>query len=41
VKVYRNPETGEVVETKGGNHRVLKSWKEQHGAKTVNSWLQE
>ncbi|ENE2379314.1 DNA binding protein [Pseudomonas aeruginosa] len=40
VKVYRNPETGEVVETKGGNHRVLKAWKEQYGVDTVNTWLQ-
>lgn len=40
VKVYKNPATGEVVETKGGNHKVLKSWKEQHGAATVEGWLQ-
>ncbi len=40
VKVYKNPHTGEVVETKGGNHRVLKAWKEEHGAETVDSWLQ-
>ncbi|MDH0897621.1 MULTISPECIES: histone-like nucleoid-structuring protein, MvaT/MvaU family [unclassified Pseudomonas] len=40
VKVYKNPNTGEVVETKGGNHRVLKAWKEEHGAETVDSWLQ-
>lgn len=40
LKVYKNPETGEVVETKGGNHKVLKAWKEQHGAETVESWLQ-
>lgn len=41
VKVYKNPETGEVVETKGGNHKVLKAWKEKHGAETVESWLQQ
>lgn len=40
VKVYKNPQTGEVVETKGGNHKVLKSWKAQHGTDTVESWLQ-
>lgn len=39
-KVYKNPQTGEVVETKGGNHKVLKSWKEQYGVKTVEGWLQ-
>lgn len=40
IKVYKNPETGEVVETKGGNHKVLKAWKEQYGAEKVESWLQ-
>ncbi|KJK08218.1 MULTISPECIES: histone-like nucleoid-structuring protein, MvaT/MvaU family [Pseudomonas] len=39
VKVYENPHTGELIETKGGNHRGLKAWKEQYGAKTVDSWL--
>jgi hypothetical protein len=40
LKRYKNPETGEVVETKGGNHKVLKAWKEKYGAQTVESWLQ-
>lgn len=40
LKVYKNPQTGEVVETKGGNHKVLKAWKDQHGAATVEAWLQ-
>jgi hypothetical protein len=39
VKVYKNPHTGEVVETKGGNHKTLKDWKSQHGSSTVESWL--
>lgn len=39
VKVYKNPHTGEVVETKGGNHKTLKEWKAKHGADTVESWL--
>jgi hypothetical protein len=39
VKVYQNPHTGELIETKGGNHRGLKAWKEQYGAATVESWL--
>ncbi|QVN04494.1 DNA binding protein [Pseudomonas rhodesiae] len=38
-KVYKNPHTGEVVETKGGNHKTLKEWKTKHGAATVESWL--
>ena len=39
VKGYHNPPTGELIETKGGNHRGLKAWKEQYGAATVDSWL--
>jgi hypothetical protein len=39
VKVYKNPHTGEVVETKGGNHKVLKAWKAEHGNEVVESWL--
>ena len=40
VKIYKNPHTGEVVETKGGNHRALGAWKEQYGSKEVDFWLQ-
>lgn len=40
VKVYKNPNTGEVVETKGGNHKVLKAWKAEYGNEVVESWLQ-
>jgi hypothetical protein len=40
-KIYRNPHSGEVVETKGGNHKILKQWKEQYGADAVESWLQK
>ena len=39
VKVYKNPNTGEVVETKGGNHKTLKEWKAEHGSATVETWL--
>ena len=39
VKVYKNPHSGEMVETKGGNHKTLKEWKAQYGAATVESWL--
>ena len=39
VKVYKNPHTGEIIETKGGNHRGLKLWKTEHGVGTVESWL--
>jgi hypothetical protein len=39
LKIYKNPHTGEVVETKGGNHKTLKEWKTEHGADEVESWL--
>lgn len=40
LKVFKNPTTGEVVETKGGNHKVLKAWKTEFGADVVEGWLQ-
>jgi hypothetical protein len=40
VKVYRNPHTSEMVETKGSNHKVLKAWKAEYGNDVVESWLQ-
>lgn len=39
VKTYKNPHNGEVVETKGGNHKLLKQWKAEHGAEEVESWV--
>lgn len=39
VKIYKNPESGEVVETKGGNHKTLKEWKTKYGSDKVESWL--
>jgi hypothetical protein len=39
VKIYKNPHSGEVVETKGSNHKALKEWKAEHGSATVESWL--
>ncbi|MCY1549855.1 hypothetical protein D9M68_860570 [compost metagenome] len=40
VKVYKNPNTNEVVETKGGNNKVLNAWKAEYGAAEVKSWIQ-
>lgn len=37
-KRYSNPNTGEVIETKGGNHNTLKEWKQQYGGDVVESW---
>lgn len=39
VKRYVNPHTNEFVETKGGNHSILKAWKAEHGSSEVESWL--
>lgn len=39
IKQYHNPHTGEVIETKGGNHRQLKEWKAEHGSEVVESWV--
>lgn len=41
LKVYKNPKTGEVIETKGGNHKALKEWKAKHGADIVEEWLKK
>ncbi|EKT4529630.1 histone-like nucleoid-structuring protein, MvaT/MvaU family [Pseudomonas asiatica] len=41
VKIYKHPESGEIVETKGGNQRTLKQWKDQYGADTVEGWRQQ
>lgn len=40
LKVYTNPHTGDVIETRGGNHAVIKEWKAEYGADEVESWLQ-
>lgn len=39
VKQYKNPYNGEIIETKGGNHKLLKEWKAQYGADEVEAWL--
>ena len=40
IKRYKHPETGEVIETKGGNHKTIKAWKVEHGADVVEGWLE-
>ena len=37
---YTNPNNGEVVVSKGGNHKVLKEWNKQYGKDVVKSWGQ-
>lgn len=38
VKRYTNPHNNEVIDTKGGNHKVLKEWKARWGGDEVESW---
>lgn len=38
IRRYTNPHTGDVVETKGGNHKVLREWREKWGREAIDSW---
>jgi hypothetical protein len=39
LKVFKNPNTGETVETRGGNHKVLKAWKAEYNLTNIDDWL--
>ena len=39
IKQYKNPNSGEVIETKGGNHKTLKEWKAKWGGSVVEGWM--
>jgi hypothetical protein len=39
MKVYQNPYNNQIVQSKGGNHRILKQWKTQYGAHVVELWV--
>jgi len=41
LKVFKNPETGETIETRGGNHKVLKIWKNRYNLADIDEWLIE
>ena len=41
LKVYKNPHTNNVIETRGGNHRVLKTWKAEYPAQNIEEWIIE
>ncbi|MBU25779.1 MAG: hypothetical protein CMD99_07090 [Gammaproteobacteria bacterium] len=41
LKIYKNPNTGDVVETRGGNHKILKAWKSDYALKDIAEWLIE
>lgn len=40
LKIFRNPNTGETVETRGGNHKVLKAWKAEYNLTSIDDWLE-
>lgn len=39
MKVYCHPESGEIIQTQGGNYIQLKAWKQKYGADTLEDWL--
>lgn len=39
LKTYINPHNGEKIQTRGGNHTILKAWKAEHGSDEVESWV--
>ncbi|BEH15182.1 histone-like nucleoid-structuring protein, MvaT/MvaU family [Marinobacter shengliensis] len=41
MKTYKNPHTGDVVKTRGGNHKTLNEWREKYGKEAVQSWQQD
>lgn len=41
IQKYRNPHTGEVIETAGGNHRGLKAWRVEYPDTDINDWKVE
>ena len=41
MKTYKNPHTGEMVQTRGGNHKTLNEWRKKHGKEAVQSWQQD
>ena len=41
LKIFKNPKTGETVETRGGNHKVLKAWKAKYNLENIDAWLIE
>ncbi len=40
VKVYVQPVTGKRIETKSGNHALLKAWRAEFGVEVVERWRQ-
>ena len=41
LKFYKNPLTNETIETRGGNHKILKAWKNQNPTQNIEEWIIE
>jgi len=41
LKIYKNPVTEEIIETRGGNHRALKAWRAEYPTKNIEAWVIE
>ena len=41
LKIYQNPLTNETIETRGGNHKILKAWKNQYPTHDIEEWIIE
>ena len=41
LKIYLNPLTNETIETRGGNHKILKAWKNQYPTQNIEEWIIE
>ena len=41
LKIYKNPLTNETIETRGGNHKILKGWKTQYPTQNIEEWIIE
>ena len=41
LKIYQNPLTNETISTRGGNHKILKAWKNQYPTQNIEDWIIE
>jgi hypothetical protein len=39
LKIYRNPLTKETIQTRGGNHKMLKAWKASYPTQNIEEWI--
>lgn len=41
VQIWKNPISGQVLQTKSGNNKTLRAWKAEYGESVVSAWLQK